>query len=242
MPEPIWRPSTRARQLVNVRFPCFRFCVSLPGMVWSVNNGIASAWPSGSTGSDLWESNEEDALGSVGRELLELPAISAIVHGKVIDFSYRDGRVVIFPREIHARSLAGKLWSYIQVGHGCRSYYTEFRRGSKKSFQSGAVRPCLVRFLASEETRGFGTPYNLDNFSLRDFVSTQILVLHISRCNCASLALSVTKLCHDSDGPFLLLKVGLVFRYGNMTSCTSPGDVCQSKSFWKFLGYRTWAQ
>ena len=78
-----------------------------------MTNGVASAWPSGSTGSDLWESNEEDALGSVDRELLDLPAISAIVHVEAVDFSYRDGRVVIFLRAIHARSLAGKLWSYI---------------------------------------------------------------------------------------------------------------------------------
>ncbi len=54
-------------------------------MVWSVTNGVASAWPSGSTGSDLWESNEEDALGSVGRELLDLPAISAFVHLQATD-------------------------------------------------------------------------------------------------------------------------------------------------------------
>ena len=55
-------------------------------MAWSVTKGVASAWPSESTGSGLWESNEEDALGSVGRELFELPAISAIVHVKPIEF------------------------------------------------------------------------------------------------------------------------------------------------------------
>ena len=53
-------------------------------MVWSVTKGVASAWPSGSTGSGLWESNEEDALGSVGRKLLDLPAISTIVYVKPI--------------------------------------------------------------------------------------------------------------------------------------------------------------
>ena len=55
-------------------------------MVWSVTKGVASAWPSGSTGSGLWESNENDALGLVGRELLDLPVISAIVYVKSIDF------------------------------------------------------------------------------------------------------------------------------------------------------------
>ena len=93
MPEPIWRPSTRARQLVNVRLPCFRFCVLLPGMVCSVTNGVASARPSGSIGSDLWESNEEDALGSVCRELLDLAEISAIVLVERLSFlPRRQGR------------------------------------------------------------------------------------------------------------------------------------------------------
>ena len=95
-------------------------------MVGSVTNGVASTWPSGPTDSALWESNEEDALRSVSRELLDLPNISAIVHVEAIEFSYRDGRVVIFPRVIHARFLVGKLWSYIQVGQGCRSYDTKF--------------------------------------------------------------------------------------------------------------------
>ena len=55
-------------------------------MVWSVTKGVASARPSGSTGSGLWESNEEDALGSVGRELHDLSAIRAIVYIKPIEF------------------------------------------------------------------------------------------------------------------------------------------------------------
>ena len=123
MPEPIWRPSTRARQLVNVRFPCFRLCVLLPGMAGSVTNGVASAWSSCSSGSDLWESNEEDALGSVGRDLLGLPDISVIVHVEAIEFLTATAGSSFFLRAIHARSLAGKLWSYRQ---GCRSYDTEF--------------------------------------------------------------------------------------------------------------------
>ena len=94
-------------------------------MIWSVTNGVASAWASRSTGSDLWESNEEDALESVGRELLDLADISAIVLVERLSFlPRRQGRH--FSRAIHARSLAGKLWSYIQVGQGCRSYDTEF--------------------------------------------------------------------------------------------------------------------
>ena len=55
-------------------------------MVWSVTKGVASAWPSGSTGSGLWESNEEDALGSGGKGPLDLSAISAIVHVEPIEF------------------------------------------------------------------------------------------------------------------------------------------------------------
>ena len=73
-------------------------------MVWSVTSGVASAWPSGSTGSDLWESNEEDALGSVVRELLNLPAVSAIVQVVTIDFLTATAGPP-FPLEQYTRAL-----------------------------------------------------------------------------------------------------------------------------------------
>ena len=75
-------------------------------MVWSVTKGVASARPSGSTGSGLWESNEADALGSVGRELLDLPAISAMVYVKPTDFLTMTAGSSFFHRAIHARSSA----------------------------------------------------------------------------------------------------------------------------------------
>ena len=79
-------------------------------MFWSVTNGVASAWPLGSAIADLWESKEEDALGSVGRELLDLPNISAIVHvEEAIEFLTATAGSSFSPRAIHARSLAGKL-------------------------------------------------------------------------------------------------------------------------------------
>ena len=115
MPEPIWRPSTRARQLVKVRFPGFRFCILLAALVWSVTKGVASAWPSVSGGSNLWESNEEDALGSVGRGLLDLPAISIFVHVEAIDFLTATAGSSFLPQQ-YTRALSSKLWSYIQVG------------------------------------------------------------------------------------------------------------------------------
>ena len=152
MPEPIWRPSTRARQLVNVRFPCFRLCVLLPGMVGSVTNGVASAWSSCSTGSDLWESNEEDALGSVGRELLDLPDISVIVHVEAIDFLTATAASSLFLKQYTRALWLASFGATFKLDKVAEATIQSFDGARRKATQSGAASwiHCLVRILASQ--------------------------------------------------------------------------------------------
>ena len=70
----------------------------LLGKVWSVCRRATSAWPWVSRDPDLCESN--DVLGWLGKELLNLLTVSAIVYIEVVGLLYGDGRLVISTRVI----------------------------------------------------------------------------------------------------------------------------------------------
>ena len=68
-----------------------------------MTRGTACARPSMSSGPDLCESTEEDALGLVGEELLELRTVSAVNHAEGFDLPYGNGGVVMPLSELRSR-------------------------------------------------------------------------------------------------------------------------------------------
>ena len=148
--------------MVNVKFPCFRFSIILPGGVWSVTKGVASAWPSGSTGSCLWESNEEDALGSIGRELLDLPAISAIDYVKVIDFLTATARSSFLPERYTRALWLANFGATFKLDKVAGATIQSSNGAGTDAIQSDAPYDCLVRILAShtsKKSEGLGNQF-----------------------------------------------------------------------------------
>ena len=76
-----------------------------------MTRGTACACPSICSGPDLCESTEEDALGLVGEELLELRTVSAVNHAEGFDLSYGNGGVVMPLRATHPLCQALELHS-----------------------------------------------------------------------------------------------------------------------------------
>ena len=91
-------------------------------------------------------------------------------------------------------------------------------------------------------SKDLGISHLNEKARLRKSLSTQVLVLHMPVRDRASLALSVTKLCHDSDSPF---------SFSNIDWQTSPRGIqdehipikTNSKgSFGDFFWLSSWAR